>query len=107
MDGIKMIITPPGDLATFLWLFLRPQGTLAAENLFLRKPDCKPMRLITCITVSILLALSPVAHSESATPEQDYLRARYEQLHANPELSFQEQATSARIAMNSVISAFA
>jgi putative transposase len=37
MEGVKTIITLFGDLATFLWLFLRPQSTLAAENLFLRK----------------------------------------------------------------------
>ncbi|MEN8108966.1 MAG: helix-turn-helix domain-containing protein [Pseudomonadota bacterium] len=37
MDGVKTIITLLGDLVTFLWLFLRPQGSLAAENLFLRK----------------------------------------------------------------------
>jgi len=37
MDGIKSIITLLGDLATFLWLHLRSQGALAAENLFLRK----------------------------------------------------------------------
>ena len=30
-----MIIKLLGDLATFLLLFLRPQGALAAENLFL------------------------------------------------------------------------
>jgi putative transposase len=37
MKGVKTIITLLGDLATSLWLVLRPQGTLAAENLFLRK----------------------------------------------------------------------
>ncbi len=37
MKGVKTIITLLGDLATFLWLVLRPQGTLAAENLLLRK----------------------------------------------------------------------
>lgn len=37
MDGVKTIITLLGDLAIFLWLFLRPQGALAAENIFLRK----------------------------------------------------------------------
>jgi transposase InsO family protein len=37
MNDVKTIITLLGDLATFLWLFLRPQGALAAENLFLRK----------------------------------------------------------------------
>jgi len=56
------------------------------------------MRLNAFITVSILLAVSPVAHAESAMREQAYLLALYEHLHTNPELSFQEQATSARIA---------
>ena len=37
MEGVKTIITLLGDLATFFWLTLRPQSTLAAENLFLRK----------------------------------------------------------------------
>jgi hypothetical protein len=37
MDGVKTIIKLLGDLATFLGLVLRPQGALAAENLFLRK----------------------------------------------------------------------
>jgi len=32
-----MIITLLGDLATFLWLSLRAQSALAAENLFLLK----------------------------------------------------------------------
>jgi putative transposase len=37
MKGVKTIITLHGDLVTFLWLALRPQWTLAAANLFLRK----------------------------------------------------------------------
>ena len=37
MEGVKTIITMLSDLTTFFWLFLRPQSTLAAENLFLRK----------------------------------------------------------------------
>ena len=37
MEGVKTIITLIGDLATFLWLSLRPKAALAAENLFLRK----------------------------------------------------------------------
>ena len=56
------------------------------------------MTLNAFITVSILLAVTPVAHAESAMREQAYLLALYEHLHTNPELSFQEQATSARIA---------
>ena len=32
-----MIITLLRDLASFLWLTLRPRSELAAENLFLRK----------------------------------------------------------------------
>jgi hypothetical protein len=39
LEGVKTIITPLGDLATFFWLALRPQSTLAAENLFLRKQE--------------------------------------------------------------------
>ena len=37
MGGFRTIISLLSDLATFIWLLLRPQGTLAAENLFLRK----------------------------------------------------------------------
>jgi len=37
MRGVKTIITLLGDQATFLWPILRPQGTLAAGNLLLRK----------------------------------------------------------------------
>ena len=37
MVAIKTIIQLLRDLATFIWLLLRPPGTLAAENLFLRK----------------------------------------------------------------------
>ena len=37
MDGVKTIIELLVDLATFLWLVLRPQGALAGENFFLRK----------------------------------------------------------------------
>jgi hypothetical protein len=35
--SVKTIFILLVDLATFLWLALRPQGALAAENLFLRK----------------------------------------------------------------------
>ena len=37
MGGFRTIISLLSDLATFIWLLLRPQGTLAAENLLLRK----------------------------------------------------------------------
>ncbi len=37
MDGVRAIIQPLADLATFVWLNLRPPAALAAENLFLRK----------------------------------------------------------------------
>ena len=62
MDGVKTIITLLGDLATFLWLFLRPHGTLAAENLFLRKQlamfqehKAKPHRPDTPIRIVLVL----------------------------------------------------
>ena len=62
MDGFKTIITLLGDLATFLWLFLRPQGALAAENLFLRKQmamfherKAKPQRPDTPIRIAFVL----------------------------------------------------
>ena len=51
-----------GDLATFLWLFLRPQSALAAENLFLRKQlamfherKAKPQRPDTPIRIAFVL----------------------------------------------------
>ena len=37
MDGVRTIIKLLHDLATFIWLILRPQVALAAETLFLRK----------------------------------------------------------------------
>ena len=37
MGGVRTIIKLLCDLATFIWLVLRPHGALAAENLFLRK----------------------------------------------------------------------
>jgi hypothetical protein len=38
MDGgVRTIIKLPGDLATFIWLILRPDRGLAVKNLFLRK----------------------------------------------------------------------
>jgi putative transposase len=62
MDGVKTIITLLGDLVIFLWLFLRPQGSLAAENLFLRKQlamfqerKAKPHRPDTPIRIVLVL----------------------------------------------------
>jgi len=62
MDGVKTIITLLGDLAAFFWLTLRPQSTLAAENLFLRKQlamfqerKAKPRRPDTPIRISLAL----------------------------------------------------
>jgi len=37
MNGVRTIIQLLSDLATFVWLNIRPHGALAAENLFLRK----------------------------------------------------------------------
>jgi len=62
MDGVKTIITLLDDLATFLWLTLRPQGALATENLFLRKQlamfqerKAKPHRPDTPIRITLVL----------------------------------------------------
>ena len=62
MEGIKMIITLLGDLASFLWLTLRPRSELAAENLFLRKQlamfqerKAKPHRTDTPIRITLVL----------------------------------------------------
>ena len=62
MDGVKTIITLLGDLAAFFWLTLRPQSTLAAENLFLRKQlamfqerKAKPRRPDTPIRIALVL----------------------------------------------------
>ena len=62
MDGVKTIIKLLGDLATFLWLVLRPQGALAAENLFLRKQlamyqerKVNPRRPDTSIRIALVL----------------------------------------------------
>ena len=62
MEGVKTIISLLGDLATFLWLTLRPQSTLAAENLFLRKQlamfqerKAKPRRPDTPIRITLVL----------------------------------------------------
>jgi hippurate hydrolase len=56
------------------------------------------MRLPLCVNLTMLLALSAPASSGGDAWELQYLLALYEHLHANPELSFEEQATSARIA---------
>jgi hypothetical protein len=62
MDGVKIIIKLLGDLARFLWLSLRPQCALAAENLFLRKQlamfqerGAKPSRPNTQIRIALVL----------------------------------------------------
>jgi len=62
MEGIKTIISLLSDLATFFWLTLRPQSTLAAENLFLRKQlamfqerKAKPRRPDTPIRITLVL----------------------------------------------------
>ncbi|MEN8132827.1 MAG: helix-turn-helix domain-containing protein, partial [Pseudomonadota bacterium] len=62
MEGVKKIITLLGDLATFLWLALLPQGTLAAENLFLRKQlamfqehKAKPRQTDTAARIALVL----------------------------------------------------
>jgi putative transposase len=62
MNSVKTIITLLGDLATFLWLFLRPQSTIAAENPFLRKQlamfqerKVKPHRPDTPIRITLVL----------------------------------------------------
>jgi putative transposase len=62
MEGVKTINTLLGDLATFLWLALRPQGTLAAGNPFLRKQlamfqerKLKPHRPDTAVRIALVL----------------------------------------------------
>ena len=62
MEGVKTIITLLGDPAAFFWLTLRPQSTLAAENLFLRKQlamfqerKAKPRRPDTPIQIALVL----------------------------------------------------
>jgi transposase InsO family protein len=62
MEGVRTIITLLGDLAAFFWLTLRPQSTLAAENLFLRKQlamfqerKAKPRRPDTPIRIALVL----------------------------------------------------
>jgi transposase InsO family protein len=62
MGGVRTIIKLMSDLATFIWLFLRPNGALAAENLFLRKQlaiyqerNLKPRRPDTSFRVALVL----------------------------------------------------
>jgi len=62
MEGVKTILTLPGDLATFFWLTLRPRSALAAGNRFLRKQlamfqerKAKPRRPDTAIRVALVL----------------------------------------------------
>ena len=62
MEAVKTRITLLGDLATFFWLALRPQSTLAAENLFLRKQlaliqerKAKPHRSDTPLRITLVL----------------------------------------------------
>jgi hypothetical protein len=72
MDGAKIIIKLLGDLARFLWLSLRPQCSLAAENLFLHKQlalfkerNAKPRRPDTPIRIALVL-LSRLFHWRDA-----------------------------------------
>ena len=58
----------------------------------------KLLHPVACLIMSGLLLLSLGARAETATAEQGYLLALYKHLHTNPELSFHEQETSARIA---------
>ncbi len=62
LDGAQTIIKLLSDLATFIWLFLRPHGELAAENLFLRKQlamyqerKLKPRQPDTSFRVALVL----------------------------------------------------
>lgn len=56
------------------------------------------MRSLLRVNLALLLALSAPTSSRGDASELQYLLALYEHLHANPELSFEERATSARIA---------
>ncbi len=62
MDGARTLIQLLRDLTCFIWLLLRRQGALAAENLFLRKQlamyqerDLKPRRPDTPLRVALVL----------------------------------------------------
>jgi transposase InsO family protein len=72
MEGVKIIIILLGDLARFIWLTLRPQNALAAENLFLRKQlamfqerKAKPHRPDAPIRIALVL-LSRLFHWRDA-----------------------------------------
>ena len=58
MDGVRTISKLLYDLATFIWLMLRPHGALVAENLFLRKQLAFGARtrslLSGCFTIVII-----------------------------------------------------
>jgi amidohydrolase len=56
------------------------------------------MRYVSWMTVGLLLMASGAAHAQRAPSPGSTLTAIYEHLHANPELSLQEQATSAFLA---------
>jgi hypothetical protein len=62
MDGARTIIELLSDLATFIWLSLRPNGAIGAENLFLRiqlamyqERKLKPVRPDTPIRIALVL----------------------------------------------------
>jgi hypothetical protein len=72
MNAVTIIVKLLGDLARFLWLSLRPQCALAAENLFLRKQlamfqECKvkPCRPNTQVRIALVL-LSRLFHWRDA-----------------------------------------
>jgi hypothetical protein len=62
MDCIRTMTSLLCDLAKFIWLFMRPYGALAAENLFLRKQlamyqerNLKPRRPDTAFRIGLAL----------------------------------------------------
>jgi putative transposase len=62
MDSVRTTIKLLYDLATFVWLMLRPHGALVAENLFLRKQlamyqerNLKPRRPDTPFRVALVV----------------------------------------------------
>jgi len=61
-------------------------------------PRKQNVRSISHLIIQGLLAFSLAAQAQTDSSEADYLLGLYEHLHANPELSFAEKATSARIA---------
>jgi amidohydrolase len=84
---------PVGVAATVPSTFSR--GSSTNRN---NPAEGEKMRPSTSILALGLLAASLSASAEIESSERDYLLGLYEQLHANPELSFMEQATSVRIA---------